>query len=422
MIIFRNYFLSISFSLFILVSPGWSQFDAGSDGSDGALDFSGSPAGTIIEFDPTTFNPPLDPDGDSVYHFTSINIPAEVTVKLRADKAGHLPLRWFVSGAVVINGVLDLSGEDGHSDDPNIVPRPSIPGPGGFAGGIGSRASVNPASPGFGPGRGFAGSRIEGGSAAHVVPVTNLGAGYGDSYGSRFIIPLVGGSGGGGEGGNSITRNGLGGGAGGGAILIASNLSIALNGSILANGGRGNSDPDTSNHDRSGSGSGGSIRLVSPIISGNGMLSALGGQSEGYFSQVGSAGRIRMESLENSFTGLRSGEFSPATLLTNTHLLPTQTFPFLRVASIDGQNVPTNPRASLPDVDITLDTAQDVDIVVAAQNIPLGTQVTLVVINETLGLTNYQTTGLAGSLENSTATAQVTVPAGYTRIYTRANW
>ncbi len=32
-------------------------FDSGSTGADGALDFSSSPPGTVIDFDPTTFNP-----------------------------------------------------------------------------------------------------------------------------------------------------------------------------------------------------------------------------------------------------------------------------------------------------------------------------------------------------------------------------
>jgi hypothetical protein len=90
-------------------------FNSGSTGADGALDFSGTPPGTVIEFDPTAFNPALDADGDSIYHFTTITIPANVTVRLRATKAGVAPIHWLATGAVVIDGGLDLNGGDGHS-------------------------------------------------------------------------------------------------------------------------------------------------------------------------------------------------------------------------------------------------------------------------------------------------------------------
>src|SRR5688572_1021476 len=86
-------------------------FTSGSTGADGALDFSGTPPGTVIDFDPTTFTPALDADGDSVYHFTTITIPADVTVRLRATKAGAAPLHWLATGAVVIDGTLDLNGD-----------------------------------------------------------------------------------------------------------------------------------------------------------------------------------------------------------------------------------------------------------------------------------------------------------------------
>jgi hypothetical protein len=46
-------------------------FDSGSNGSDGALNL--TTPGTVI-FDPSTFAPPLDQDGDNVFHFTTITI------------------------------------------------------------------------------------------------------------------------------------------------------------------------------------------------------------------------------------------------------------------------------------------------------------------------------------------------------------
>jgi hypothetical protein len=106
---------------------------------DGALDFPGAPPGTVIDFDPATLNPPRDVDGDGVYHFTTIDIPANVTLRFRANKAGAAPIHWLATGAVVIAGVLDLNGENGHGHSPSVPRLMSIPGPGGFAGGFGGR-------------------------------------------------------------------------------------------------------------------------------------------------------------------------------------------------------------------------------------------------------------------------------------------
>src|SRR5258708_38441975 len=75
---------SLLVSILCLVSAGVGQgqvFSSGSNGSDGALNL--TTPGTIV-FDPRSFNPALDPDGDNVYPFTTINIAAGVTVKLSA--------------------------------------------------------------------------------------------------------------------------------------------------------------------------------------------------------------------------------------------------------------------------------------------------------------------------------------------------
>lgn len=47
-------------------------FSSGSNGSDGALNFPDAKEGDVILFDPKAFSPPLDSDGDNVYHFTTI--------------------------------------------------------------------------------------------------------------------------------------------------------------------------------------------------------------------------------------------------------------------------------------------------------------------------------------------------------------
>ena len=110
-------------------------------------------------------------------------------------------------------------------------------------------------------------------------------------YGYPHLIPLVGGSGGAGAS-NSIAG---GGGGGGGAILIASSTRIQINssGRILANGG----PKDTVVHSGgigSGYGSGGAIRLVAPMVLGNGTLdvrAAAPSESSRY------RGRIRIDSV-----------------------------------------------------------------------------------------------------------------------------
>jgi hypothetical protein len=96
---------------------------------------------------------------------------------------------------------------------------------------------------------------------------------------------LVGGSGGAGHDGSP----GRTGGGGGGAILIASDTRIDLPspGEIRADGGGGASGT------RNG-GSGGAIRLVAPVVAGNGALRVFGG------NPGGGLGRIRIDTLNRS--------------------------------------------------------------------------------------------------------------------------
>jgi len=179
----------------------------------------------VVLFDPKTFTPPLNPAGDNIFNFTTINIASGVTLRLSGNNLTG-PVYLLATGAVTINGTMDLSGAPGHPAGNNLSDRiPAAAGAGGYGGGVGGRRdSVNfPPGPGNGPG----------GS-----PVTNNGAG-GTFTGSQFLIPLVGGSGG---AGNIFTCGGPqliggGGGAGGGALLIASSASITVNGTINANGG-----------------------------------------------------------------------------------------------------------------------------------------------------------------------------------------
>ncbi len=167
--LFRVTCWSLTLTLVVLVGRGLAQaqgFTSGSTGADGALDFSGVPAGTTVIFDPAALRDPrLDPEGDSVYHFTTINIPVDVTVRLKSDVLGTAPVHWLATGAVQIAGTLDLSGEQGHLGDTSASFVPSVPGPGGFPGGLGARFNI-PGQRGFGPGGSFCSN--QGGGAVTV--------------------------------------------------------------------------------------------------------------------------------------------------------------------------------------------------------------------------------------------------------------
>lgn len=371
-------------------------FSSGSTGADGALDFPGAAPGTVIDFDPAALNPPRDTDGDGVYHFTTITIPADVTLRFRANKAGAAPIHWLATGAVTINGILDLNGEDGHGSSPAISRLPSVPGPGGFAGGFRGRAPNTAPQGGFGPGGGPAGSCA---SYARQACSNSF------AYGNAFLLPLIGGSGGGGG-----QSNGGGGGAGGGALLIASSVSININGAIQAKGGTGG----TGEHFRGG-GSGGAIRLVTPTITGTGTLTVAGGS-------LVSVGRIRLEASQNTFTGSITGDARTVTLLASTILLLTSPQPKVRVTSVGGQAISANPKGSFDPVDVTISTAQAVTIALEGKNIPTGTTVAVTVVNETESSQVVTSSPLSGAVELSTASANVTIPAGFSRIFTRATW
>src|SRR5260221_7875195 len=91
--------------------PSWAQsFSSGSDGSDGAYNPTGA-AGTVIIFDATQFHG--SQVGANIFNFTTITIPAGVTVKLSGNTLNG-PVFWLAQGDVSINGTLDLNGGKGH--------------------------------------------------------------------------------------------------------------------------------------------------------------------------------------------------------------------------------------------------------------------------------------------------------------------
>ncbi len=121
-------------SLALALTPAaQAQFSSGSTGSDGALNL--TTGGTVI-FDPVAMG--LNPAGDNVFNFTTINIAANTTVVMTAGALRNRPVIWLATGNVTIAGKLNLQGADGallNASNPGETRFPAMPGPGGFPGG-----------------------------------------------------------------------------------------------------------------------------------------------------------------------------------------------------------------------------------------------------------------------------------------------
>jgi hypothetical protein len=257
-----------------ITSAGLAQpFDAGSTGADGPLNITSN----------TTLA--LPPSG--IFNFTTISVAAGTTLSFTKN-ALNTPVHLLATSNVTINGTIDVSGSAGSST------AGGKGGPGGFDGGYPGLDANTPPGAGYGPGGAQGGGACCGVTAAGAGGYAGLGGqatttNKGAAYGSPLLMPLAGGSGGGGMSGNP----GNGGGGGGGAILIASStrIDIISPGRILANGGGGCYND----------GSGGAIRLLAPLVTGNGSLSANSGCSSG-----GSAGRIRIDTTNRRAVTLSS--------------------------------------------------------------------------------------------------------------------
>lgn len=380
----------------LLSSATAQTFASGSNGSDGALVLT-TPGN--VNFDPKNFNPPLDPDGDGVYHFTTITIGSGVNVVIDGA-AVRGPVYWLAQGAVRIDGTINIAGNSWANG--GTVPldlnrrQPRPPGAGGYWGGIGGNSGALPPQAGGGAGGGLPGN------AANP-----LGQG-GRFAGNQFLIPLVGGSGGGGEFVADSGSFGQTGAAGGGAILIASSVSISVGGTINADGGTSQ---------RGGAGSGGAIRLVAPSVVVGGPLTARGRKTNTV--QESTDGIVRIEAASpvvNQF-----GSCIPCSISTSlvAPIVPATTGSNVKVRSIAGIQVNANP-FSFPD--ISINTGSAVPVVIEGRQIPPGTQARLHVFSENGAADQTFTVALQGTLDLTTATVNVTFPTGPSRGYVRATW
>ena len=388
---------------FLSVPPALAQFNSGSDGSDGS--FAPSQPDTVIDLSLAatgSWDMPSPVPGQGVYDpsqwavvfkYTTVDIPADVTVKFKNHSSGA-PVVWLASGDVDIYGVVDLDGEDGFD---TLLPfECAEPGPGGFAGGLASFLPELENSGGFGPG----------GAPTSLDDRHGLYASGSRAYGSANIIPLIGGSGGRGYGSR-------GGGAGGGAILIASSGSINLltiafpptSGGIRACGGARDYPQYT------GAGSGGAIRLIANQIAGMGTLDATGGEPD-------NDGRIRLEAYTNNFTGSSDPAY---TFSGPGFVFPPSNAPALRVTTIAGVSAPSDPLAGVRDVDVLVPDSL-VLVNIEAENIPTGTEVTVLVKPAHGNPFSVTSQPLAGTLASSTTQAVLSLPDGPVEIQLRANW
>lgn len=231
----RHVSLAVRFAVIMAAFPSIPIFATMiiSDGSDGA--FHPQNSRTIDLQDEA-------PDG--VFHFTSIHIPENVTIKFQNNNL-NTPVFFAATDAVLIEGTVDVSGHHYSRS----------PGPGGGAGGLHSVNSAGSPGAGLSPGAGGPPTDGQGNAGggggmatAGLFAMSRTGPTPG-AGGSRIERPELesgvtgnGGSGGGGGGGRlffgvNIT-GGSGGGAGGG-LQIATPGNMTINGRLLANGGHG---------------------------------------------------------------------------------------------------------------------------------------------------------------------------------------
>ncbi|MET3930832.1 hypothetical protein ABIE51_002719 [Lysobacter sp. OAE881] len=429
--------LALAFTATAFAPTAWAAFDSGSTGADGALN---ATAGMEIQ---------LPPSG--ILNYTTINIPAGVTVKFKRN-AANTPAYILASGDVTIAGTLDVRGTDGkatgtygdgaQADDG----LPGEGGPGGFSGGRGGRSDAQlrgtivrggaGLGPGGGPGgiEGENGCTPEGGyykypgtgggyanSAYRYYSTYNCAANYGPvglSYGSTLLQPLAGGSGGGGgRGGTNFP--GSGGGGGGGAVLIASSGTLRITGSIDATGGDGAGHAGTGTGGQGAGGSGGAIRLVATTVAGNGSVLANGGcinynnsrrQYCGYDGRNnygGSEGRIRIEGESITFSGTSQptfvrGDIGPV-FIANA--------PALRISAVAGQAVAAVPTGS-NDVSLPASTTGPVVVTFETTNVPVGNTVQLRVVPVNGMPSEAISPAITGTTASGTAQVSVVLPQG----------
>ncbi len=412
----------IMFTLAASLMPNLvSAFNSGSTGADGA-------------FSPTT-NTEVQLPPNGVFNFTTVNIPAGVTVKFKKN-ATNTPVVILASGDVTIAGAINVAGGSspavGAAGDGNLADDglPGRGGPGGYDGGYGAAPGYdqrggNGLGPGGGAGAkdffvsgngwyitgGGGGGYAKAGGDAKYAPAYHPGVG-GVAYGASTLLPLLGGSGGGGGGGGT-TFAGSGGGGGGGAILIASSgkVTVTAVGYINAYGGNSGASSGVGCGGVGGSGSGGAIRIVATTIAGDGAIAAgggtLGAAACSYLAGAGEEGRIRLEA--EYFQ--RTTGTTPAYSIGAPGTVFVPGLPAIAVSSVAGVAVPAEPTGNA-DVTLPSNLANPVTVTFSTKGVPLGSTITLTVTPKRGAPIIVTSTALSGTVENATASATVSLPSG----------
>ncbi len=399
--------------LSIFPSAALAAFVSGSTGADGA-------------FAPS-FNTVLQIPESGVFNFTTVTIPANIVVTFPIN-VRNPPVTILATGDVTINGTINLNGGDAS----NSVPGAG--GPGGFdgaQGGLAYQSGKNGGGPGggrggaartnasFGGGNGGGAGYFLAGGTGGTTEVSAPGGSGGIVYGNEKIFPAIGGSGGGGGGGTTLYGSGDGGG-GGGSLVVASSGAIAINGIIVADGGKGSSPVVGCANcgGGGGGGSGGSIRLLANTISGNGTLSAVGGtggRGYNFYGGTGSVGRIRIEAA----TLLRTGTTTPPPSLGYPYAVEPTDMPSLKITAVGGVSVTGVPRGTFgdPDVILPFNIKNPVTVTVSAVNIPVGQTVTVTALPAS-GAGTFAAGTLSGTDTASTANIPLNITAAYPSLIT----
>ena len=377
-------------------------FDSLSTGADGAL----SPV--------TDTEIALPADG--ILHYTSINVPKGVTVTFKRNLA-NTPVYLLSQGDIAVAGTIDVSGKKGVSVQ-GLYGFSYLGGEGGPGGSDGGSVGFYGNGDGFGPGPGHETSgsyeRAAGGGASPISAgkggsCCGYGcgnAGGGSAYADIGMFFLHGGSGGG-------AANSRPGGGGGGVIVLASTTKITIDGSIKAVGGSAFKNSSGGG----GGGGGGAIRLASPEIGGTGVLDSRDASVDcsSCSGGCGGDGLVRIEGF--LITGDLVTNSTPGAITA----IPEKGFPYpidqrprLKVTKVGTKSatldkayshVHRQPGVKVPQgVEITIE--------VEASYVPLGTKVKLKLNTQGNGEVIAETVGLVGTIDKSTASAKLTIPAG----------
>ena len=370
-----------------------AQVNSGSNGSDGALDYSSL---TNLGYSTNiVINMADHPSG--IYQYTYVTIPNNVTVTF-IPNANNTPVIWLAQSNVIIGGTINISGQGPNGS------AGGLGGPGGYRGGTGGASPTSGQGPGGGSSQYGSGGNASFGSAGSTVWGSIQ---PGAIYGNIFLIPLVGGSGGGGQG-------STGGYGGGGAILIATSGQVEIDGVLSSISSYTYFYGEPNGNVVGGSGSGGAIRVVAPKIIGSGQITTIPVYG------AGGSGRVRFDTYENDFGGIISGVFTQGSQFI---IIPTSgQLPQLTVTSVGGVSVSASPTGALstPDAVLSAQQSNPIPVVVSCANLPLHSLITVSVApanGAAVSATGYNSTG---TLASSTATISIVIPRGGGLIYATA--